>query len=108
MSPKPYDLIKELTPKLGEKEARDLVEFVEERSEERLKELVTKADLGTELLALRTDLEKQIQALRTELKTEIQSLRVEIQAVRFDLLKWLFGFWITLLLVIIFKEYFLK
>jgi hypothetical protein len=61
--------------------------------EQRLAEL--RADLVTEL---RTE----IAALRAELRTEIAGLRVEfrteLQQVRTELLRWMFGFWVTTLL----------
>lgn len=89
---KTYDLIKKLAPKLGEDRAKDLISFVEESRGE----VATKADL--QVFATKADIEKQIQGVRTELKTEIQ-------AVKFDLLKWLFGFWITIILAILIKDF---
>lgn len=89
---KTYDLIKKLAPKLGEDEAKDLISFVEESRGD----VATKADL--QVFATKADIEKQIQGVRTELKTEIQ-------AVKFDLLKWLFGFWITIILAILIRDF---
>ncbi|HHT9124464.1 MAG TPA: hypothetical protein ACFYD6_01450 [Candidatus Brocadiia bacterium] len=89
---KTYDLIKKLAPKLGEDEAKDLISFVEESKGE----AATKADL--QIFATKTDLEKQIQALRTELK-------IEMQTIKSDLLKWQFGFWITIIIAILIKGF---
>jgi hypothetical protein len=38
--------------------------------------------------------------LRIEFRTELQQVRVEIQQVRTELLRWMFGFWVTTLLSI--------
>ena len=57
------------------------------------------ADLRAALL---TELRTEIAALRAELHTEIAGLRVEfrteLQQVRTELLRWMFGFWVTTLL----------
>lgn len=149
---KTYELIKMLTPKLGEEEAKELVSFVEESrgdtaTKADLQIFATKTDLQIDLQILKTDLEKQIQAVKSDLerqiqgvksevegvksevqgvklelqdvksdvqgvKSEVQGLKSEvqgvksdlekqIQTVKVDLLKWLFGFWITLLIAII-------
>jgi hypothetical protein len=56
------------------------------------------AKLEQRLAELRTE----IAALRAELRTEIAGLRVEfrseLQQVRTELLRWMFGFWVTTLL----------
>jgi hypothetical protein len=63
--------------------------------EQRLAEL--RAELRQELAELRAE-------LRTELRTEIAGLRLEfrteLQQVRTELLRWMFGFWVTTLLAI--------
>jgi hypothetical protein len=57
------------------------------------------AELRADLL---TELRTEIAALRAELRTEIAGLRVEfrteLQQVRTELLRWMFGFWVTTLL----------
>lgn len=67
--PTVLELYEKLKPKLGEEEARALLEFVEASVE---RKAVTKADLQ-----------------RTEL-----TLREEIQRTKLDLIRWTFGFWI--------------
>lgn len=114
---KTYELIKMLTPKLGEEEAKELVSFVEESrgdtaTKADLQIFATKTDLQIDLQILKTDLEKQIQAVKSDLERQIQGVKSEVQGVKLelekqiqtvkvDLLKWLFGFWITLLIAII-------
>ncbi len=107
------ELYEKLKPKLGDQEARELLEFIEGSLERRA---ATKADLQRTETALREDLQRAETALREEitrveqelrgeisrveqeLRGEIsrveQELRVEIQRVKADLLKWSFVFWV--------------
>ncbi len=122
---KTYELIKMLSPKLGEEEAKELVSFVEEskgdvatKADLENQSRVLKADLENQSRAVKTDLENQSRAVKTDLenqsraiKTDLENqLRVfkaefekQIQTVKIDLIKWFFGFWITLLIAIILK-----
>src|SRR4029079_12976511 len=58
------------------------------RLEQRLAEL--RAELRQELAELRTGLRTEIAGLRLEFRTELQQVRTE-------LLRWMFGFWVTTL-----------
>jgi DNA anti-recombination protein RmuC len=68
--------------------------------EQRLAEL--RAELRQEIAELRTALRQDIAELRAQLRTEIAGLRVEFRTelhqVRTELLRWMFGFWVTTLL----------
>ncbi len=70
--------------------------------EQRLAEL--RAELRQELAELRAELKQEIAELRAELKLEIGELRAESrsgrQSLRADLVKWMFGFWITSVLTL--------
>ena len=79
---KAYDLIKKLEPKIGEEEAKELIEFIESSKGD----IATKSDMQL----IRTDL----QLLRTELENNIEKTKVE-------LLKWQFGFGVTIIGAII-------
>lgn len=74
--PTVLQLYEKLKPKLGEEEARALLEFVETSVERRA---ATKEDLQRTELALRE---------------EIHRLDQKIEATKADLIKWAFGFWI--------------
>ena len=74
--PTVLQLYEKLKPKLGEEEARALLEFVETSVERRA---ATKEDLQRTELALRE---------------EIHRLDQKIEAPKADLIKWAFGFWI--------------
>ena len=70
------ELYERLKPKLGEAEARELLEFIEQSVERRA---ATKEDLRRTEAALRE---------------EIAAVREELQRVRADLLKWTLAFWV--------------
>ena len=63
--------------------------------EQRLAEL--RAGLKQELAELRAELRQEIAGLRTELRGEFKE---EITSLRADLIRWMFGFWITSLVTL--------
>lgn len=102
------ELYEKLKPKLGDAEARALLEFVETSVEQRA---ATKEDLQRTASSLKEDLlhteaalRKEIQGVEAVLRKEIQGvevvLRKEIQEVRVDLLKWSFAFWVGAIAVL--------
>jgi hypothetical protein len=89
--PTVLELYEKLKPKLGEEEARSLLEFIESTVEQRA---VTKADLQQTAASLREEMRQLEGALREEIRQIDASLREEIQKVRADLIKWSFAFWV--------------
>ena len=89
--PTVLELYEKLKPKLGEAEARALLEFVETSVQEKA---ATKADLDQTASSLREDLHQTASALRDDLHQTQAALRKEIQDVKVDLLKWTFAFWV--------------
>ena len=85
------ELYEKLKPKLGEEEARSLLEFIESTVEQRA---VTKADLQQTAASLREEMRQLEGALREEIRQVDASLREEIQKVRADLIKWSFASWV--------------
>jgi hypothetical protein len=73
--PTVLELYEKLKPKLGEEEARALLEFVEASVERRA---ATKEDLQRTELALREEIHRLDQALREELRNLDQALREEL------------------------------
>ncbi len=71
--PTVLELYEKLKPKLGDAEARALLEFVETSVERRA--------------ATKEDLQREIQRVESALRQEIQSVKV-------DLIKWSFGSWL--------------
>jgi len=122
--PTVLELYEKLKPKLGEAEARALLEFVETSVQEKA---ATKDDLDRTASSLRDDLHQTASSLRDEFHQTASSLRddlhqtasslrdefhqttsslrddihrneavlrKEIQDVKVDLLKWTFAFWV--------------
>jgi len=75
-----YEILKE---KIGDKEAKTLVEYIEAKVEKKFEDkkylLVTKEDLAN---------------VKTELMVEIEKVRTEMQKMKADIIKWMFLFWI--------------
>ncbi|MBI1987848.1 MAG: DUF1640 domain-containing protein [Nitrospinae bacterium] len=85
--PTVLELYEKLKPKLGEEEAKALIEFVEASVERRA---ATKEDLQRTEMAFKENLQRTEMALREE----IHRLDQKIEATKTDLIKWNFGFWI--------------
>jgi hypothetical protein len=45
-------------------------------------------------------LEQRVAELRLEFRTEVQQVRLDIQQLRTELIRWMFGFWVTTLLAL--------
>jgi len=100
--PTVLELYEKLKPKLGEAEARALLEFVETSVQEKA---ATKDDLDRTASSLRDEIQRTASSLRDEFQRTASSLRdeihrteavvrKEIQEVKVDLLKWSFAFWV--------------
>ena len=92
---------------LGEDVANELVDWFNAvdltyRSELReLNELnFARFDAKSEqrLAELRAELRGEIAGLRAEMRTGFQELRAEVERVRAELLRWMFGFWVSTLI----------
>ena len=76
--------------------------FAELRAELRQEIGDLRAGLRAEIANLRADLRTEIAGLRAEIRTELQEVRTEVhqgntalERVRAELLRWMFGFWVT-------------
>ncbi len=74
-----YEILKS---KLGEKEARTLVEYIEAKVEK-------KFDEKKDILATKEDLSN----IKADLMVEIEKVRTEMQKMKADIIKWMFIFW---------------
>ncbi len=96
--PTVLELYEKLKPKLGEEEARALLEFVEASVERRAatKEdlLRTEGALKEDLLRTEGALKEEMARLDQKLREEIARLDQKIDTTKADLIKWTFGFWI--------------
>jgi len=82
-----YEILK---PKIGEKEARTLVEYIETKVDRKLEErkdvLATKEDIANLRAATKEDI--------AYLKQDIANLEIKLEKTRADIIKWMFLFWI--------------
>jgi len=110
------ELFQMLKPKMGDREAGALVTFVDntiknnnkEIHEINLRTLATKEELGK----VRDDLSKDIYNVREDLTKEIGNVRVDlarvegrletkIAEVKSDVMRWMFAFFVTMMLAIL-------
>ncbi len=89
--PSVLELYEKLKPKLGEDEARSLLEYVESTVEQRA---ATRADLERNSGELREEFRRVEGGLREEIRRVEGKLREEMHAVKADLIKWSFMFWV--------------
>ena len=82
-----YEILK---PKIGEKEARTLVEYIETKVDRKLEErkdvLATKEDIANLRAATKEDI--------AYLKQDIANLEIKLEKTRAGIIKWMFLFWI--------------
>jgi chromosome segregation ATPase len=104
--PKPLEIYEELKTRIGEREAKDLVEFIQESVE---KGAATKEDISKlreataeninalkeEIGKLRTETKEEIGKLRNETKEDIHRLERLIGDTEVRLIKWMFGIWVS-------------
>ena len=86
-----------LKPKFGEKEAEQLVNFVKAETQATLQKQYEY--LSKDIKALKDDLH-QIFHTKEDLVREVSNAKI-------DMIKWMFGFWFTLVLLIL-ANWFLK
>lgn len=79
MSTLEINLYNKLKAKIGETEAKELLEFIDFRSEEK-----------------RTNADKVLAT-----KQDINDVRLEVKEVKTDMIKWFFAFFITLVVMIL-------
>lgn len=100
--PTVLELYEKLKPKLGDAEARSLLEFIETTAEQRAAskadlqrtETVLREELHTTVASLREEIHATAASLREEIHTTAASLREEMHKIRAELIKWSFAFWI--------------
>ncbi|HWK05662.1 MAG TPA: hypothetical protein VNS58_18610 [Puia sp.] len=98
-------LFQSLKTRLGERETEALVDYVDttlkennkEVHETNLRTLATKEDLW----ATREELREDLWATREELKGDIAKTREEIKDVKSDVIRWMFAFFITMMLAML-------
>jgi len=105
MTPTGIQLFQLLKPKLGERETEALINFVDVRAKENKQE-IRESNLKTcatkeDLWKVKEELKGDIGNLRTELKGDIARLDIKISDVKSDVVRWVFAFFVALMLAII-------
>ncbi|MEI6884669.1 MAG: hypothetical protein WCO02_09280 [Bacteroidota bacterium] len=79
------DLYQILRTRIGEKEAKALVEFVELKVQVKLKEEMNSFATSSDIITLKGEI--------TNVRDELHQVELRIEKVRSDLIKWMFVFW---------------
>ena len=114
------DLFQILKTKTGERETRALINYMEDKLDDRnrefremcVKNFATKAELKEEIAKIREDLvrvegrlETKITSVEGRLETKITSvegrLETKIVEVKSDIIRWMFGFFVAILIAIL-------
>lgn len=93
-----------LKPKLGEKEAEQLVSFV--RSEAQTAAQKQYEYSSKDIKTLKDDLHQKFPTKEDLVLLKLDLLK-EISQTKVDMIKWMFGFWVTLVMLIL-ANWFLK
>lgn len=79
------DLYQILRTRIGEKEAKALVEFVELKVQVKLKEEMNSFATSGDVISLKGEI--------ANVRDELHQVELKIEKVRSDLIKWMFVFW---------------
>jgi flagellar biosynthesis protein FliP len=83
---------------LSEEDSQNIAKAFQEAIAEKVeeKETTTKEFVSREFAGVATKefVAKEVAELKTELKTDIANLRAEMKADKFDMIKWMFIFWV--------------
>ncbi len=98
-------LFQMLKPKVGDQEAGALIDYVDislkenkrDIQEANLRTLVTKEDLANTREELKNDMAKT----KEELKADVAKTREDLKDVKSDTIRWMFAFFITMMLTIL-------
>ncbi|HHT9119478.1 MAG TPA: hypothetical protein ACFYD3_02895 [Candidatus Hypogeohydataceae bacterium YC41] len=102
--PGQLELYEQLKPKLGEKEARDLLEFVRDAVEKgaATKEDILRLEASTKEELL--NLDRKIESVKNELLKQMEILKGELFKEMNSHLRWTFAFWATAIATILLKD----
>ena len=90
--PTTLEIYEHLKPKLGERETRELLEWIES---EKL-HLATKEDIQRLEIATKENIQRLEKTMASK-----EELQIAIQSAKVELIKWMFASWLTLALAIL-------
>jgi len=109
MKPTSIDLFQTLKTKMGERETNALINYMEKKLQDSnhelqemcLKTFTTKVEFKEEIGKLREDLVRVESRLETKIAEVEGRLEVKIVDVKSDVIRWMFGFFVAMLIAIL-------
>jgi hypothetical protein len=109
MKPTSIDLFQTLKTKMGEREANALINYMEKKLQDSNRELfqlclntfATKLELKEEIAKVREDLVRVESRLETKITSVEGRLETKIAEVKSDVIRWMFGFFVAMLIAIL-------
>jgi hypothetical protein len=98
MKPTSIDLFQTLKTKMGEREANALINYMEKKLQESNRELF---QLCLNTFATKLELKEEIAKVREDLVKVEGRLEVKIAEVKSDVIRWMFGFFVAMLIAIL-------
>ena len=98
MKPTSIDLFQTLKTKMGEREANALINYMEKKLQDSNHELF---QLCLNTFATKLELKEEIAKVREDLAKVEGRLEVKISEVKSDVIRWMFGFFVAMLIAIL-------
>jgi hypothetical protein len=98
MNPTSIDLFQTLKTKMGEREANALINYMEKKLQDSNRELF---QLCLNTFATKLELKEEIAKVREDLAKVEGRLEVKIAEVKSDVIRWMFGFFVAMLIAIL-------
>lgn len=98
MKPTSIDLFQTLKTKMGEREANALINYMEKKLQDSNRELF---QLCQNTFATKLELKEEIAKVREDLAKVEGRLEVKIAEVKSDVIRWMFGFFVAMLIAIL-------
>jgi hypothetical protein len=98
MKPTSIDLFQTLKTKMGEREANALINYMEKKLQDSNRELF---QLCQNTFATKLELKEEIAKVREDLAKVEGRLEVKISEVKSDVIRWMFGFFVAMLIAIL-------
>jgi ribosomal protein L29 len=98
MKPTSIDLFQTLKTKMGEREANALINYMEKKLQDSNRELF---QLCLNTFATKLELKEEIAKVREDLAKVEGRLEVKIAEVKSDVIRWMFGFFVAMLIAIL-------
>jgi hypothetical protein len=98
MKPTSIDLFQTLKTKMGEREANALINYMEKKLQDSNRELF---QLCLDTFATKLELKEEIAKVREDLLRVEGRLETKIAEVKSDVIRWMFGFFVAMLIAIL-------